>query len=266
MKARFWQMMVAAACVACASTAAQAQESAWVSADYAQVRLIAGEKQAGLDVRLAPGWHAYWRMPGDGGLPPEMDWSGSQNLKEVTSSWPVPRRFVDMDLHSFGYEDHFILPLNMAAMDPAQDVKLALKLNLMVCEKICVPQNFDVTLDIPAQRTAGTHDARIAAVALPHAGDTDTLKIENMVIGPDAIVARIYAAQGFDALDVFVEGGDLYVTAPPEVSVDEKDPDYAQVRVAAPNGIENLFNELSGQAVTLTVTDGQNAIERRFEF
>ncbi|MBU0799940.1 MAG: hypothetical protein KKA05_02960 [Alphaproteobacteria bacterium] len=265
MKARFWQMM-AAALVVCISTTAQAQESAWVSADYAQVRLIAAEKQAGLEVRLAPGWHAYWRMPGDGGLAPEMDWSGSQNLKEAQTLWPVPRRFVDLDMHSFGYEDHFILPLDVSAADAAQDVKLALKLNLMVCEKICVPQNFDVALDIPAQRVAGTHDARIAAVALPHAGDTDALKIENMVIGPDAIVARIYAAQGFGALDVFVEGGDLYVTAPPEVTVDEKDPLYAQVRVASPNGIENLFNELSGKPVTLTVTDGQNAIERRFEF
>ena len=252
--------------------AAQAQNlvsGAWVSADYAQVRLIAGaeKEKAGLEVRLAPGWHAYWRMPGDGGLAPQLDWADSGNVKDVTVSWPVPRRFEDMELQSFGYENSFILPLNVAAKDPAQDVKMLLDLNLMVCEKICVPQKMRAMLDVPAAGAAGAQGAVLAAVRLPHEGDLPDLKIENMVIGPEALVARVYAEKGFSRFDLFVENSsDVYVTAKPEITIDSKDPLYAQVRIAAPAGVENLYEAITGERVILTATDGENAIERRYDF
>ena len=267
MKAGFWQIPALAAFFAtCLAPApARATESAWVSADYAQVRLIAGAEKAGLEVRLAPGWHAYWRMPGDGGLAPQMDWGRSRNLARVDVSWPVPRRYEDAGLQSFGYQDHFILPLAARGEDPGADIALALDLNMMVCEKICVPQVFSgVALTLPAGGKAGKHDARLAAVPLPHAGDTEALRIESLVVGPDALVARVFSANGFAALDVFVEAGENYVTAPPQITPDEKNPGYAMVRVAAPEAVGNLFTEVSGETLTVTVTDGRTAIERQF--
>lgn len=246
---------------------AQAAESPWVSADYAQARLIAGAERAGLEIRLAPGWHAYWRMPGDGGLAPQFDWSESKNLQEAKVQWPTPKRYEDAGLQSFGYEGQFILPLAVTATDAAQPMDLSLALNLMVCEKICVPQNLNLALNVPPGVADGAHDARLSAVKLPALDGTDKLKIENMVIGPDAMVARIYAPRGFEKLDVFVDAGEsLYVTARPEVAVDEKDPAYAMVRVAAPEGTENLFNEISGKKISVVVTDGADAIEKEFSF
>lgn len=240
----------------------------WASADYAQVRLIAGSgpDQAGLEVRLTPGWHAYWRMPGDAGLAPQMDWAGSENVKDVAVSWPVPQRFEDMGLQSFGYADHFILPLQWAAIDPAQDRVLSLDLNMMVCEKICVPQRFTAALAIASEGGGGAHQHVLAAVPLPHEGDLPDLKIENMVIGPEALVARIYAARGFSDFDLFVESGDIYLTAKPEVTIDKKDPLYAQVKISAPADIENLYEAISGDQIILTATDGAQAIERRYDF
>ena len=40
-----------------------------------------GELLAGVQIRLEPGWKTYWRTPGDSGVPPSFDWSGSKNLK-----------------------------------------------------------------------------------------------------------------------------------------------------------------------------------------
>lgn len=265
MKARFFNIIAIVALFS-AGSAARAAESPWVSADYAQARLIAGKDKAGIEIRLAPGWHAYWRMPGDGGLPPRFDWAASKNLKEAAVSWPVPRRYVDMDLHSFGYQDSLILPLALTAADADKPVDVALTLDLMVCEKICVPQKFDLALT-DAVAEAGAHDARLAAVPLPHDGDTDELKIDNLVIGPDAIVAQVTAKNGFAAFDMFVDAGEaLYVTAAPAVTVDEKDPHKAIVKIAAPPGTDNLFNAVTGKPLTLVVTDGRHAIERRFAF
>ncbi len=260
--------LLIAAALFIAPAAAHAAESPWVSADYAQARLIAGAHKAGVEIRLAPGWHAYWRMPGDGGLAPQFDWAASKNLKSAAVQWPVPKRYEDAGLQSFGYEGQFILPLVIDAEKDTDAVDLALSLNLMVCEKICVPQKLDLALAVPPGNVPdGEHDARLSAVALPAAGHTAKLRIENLVIGPDALVARVYAPRGFDAVDLFVDAGEeFYITARPEITVDDKDPDYAMVRVAAPNGTENLFNEVTGHAMTVVVTDGEQAIEKEFNF
>lgn len=243
----------------------------WASADYAQARLVAGAgsddaREAGLEVRLAPGWHSYWRMPGDAGLAPQMDWGGSENVRDVAVSYPVPRRFIDLDMHSFGYEGQYMMPLAVTVADAGRDARLVLDLNMMVCEKICVPQRLKAALDLPAQARVAPQAAVLAAVRVPREGDMPDLKVENMVIGPDALVARVYAARGFSRFDMFVESGDVYVTAKPEVTVDEKDPLYAQVKIAAPPGVANLYDAITGRTVTLTVTDGTNAIERNYDF
>ena len=32
--------------------------------------------RAGIEIRLKPGWHTYWRYPGDAGVPPRFDFAG----------------------------------------------------------------------------------------------------------------------------------------------------------------------------------------------
>ena len=48
---------------------------------------------AGLTIRLAPGWKTYWRAPGDAGIPPSFNWSGSKNVADVRVQFPVPEVF-----------------------------------------------------------------------------------------------------------------------------------------------------------------------------
>ena len=66
--------------------------SAWDGDARSAVRLIAGSSagggtaglRAGVEIRLKPGWHTYWRYPGDAGVPPRFSFAGSQNLKRST--------------------------------------------------------------------------------------------------------------------------------------------------------------------------------------
>src|SRR3954471_9425921 len=74
--------------------------SPWDGDARSAVRLIAGSPpprmvpfmRAGVQVRLKVGWHTYWRYPGDSGVPPQFDFSGSQNVKDVHVLWPAPER------------------------------------------------------------------------------------------------------------------------------------------------------------------------------
>lgn len=92
-----------------------------------------------LDLQLQPGWKTYWRAPGDAGIPPVFDWTGSQNLKSITLHWPSPQVFDLNGLRSIGYHDSLILPIQVVALDPAQPVDLRMKVDLGICKDICLP-------------------------------------------------------------------------------------------------------------------------------
>lgn len=94
---------------------------------------------AAIAIKLAPGWHTYWRNPGDIGMPPSFDWSGSRNLAGVAISWPKPKVFETFGDRSIGYEGGVVLPITLTPRDPSRPVDLALDLVMGVCAEVCVP-------------------------------------------------------------------------------------------------------------------------------
>ena len=79
-------------------------------------RLIAGGQQggswlAGIEITLDPGFKTYWRNPGDSGLPPRFDWSGSENVAGVDVRWPAPERHEDAAGVAYVYGDEVVLPV-----------------------------------------------------------------------------------------------------------------------------------------------------------
>lgn len=118
-----------------------------------------GTRMAGLEMAFAPGWKTYWRAPGDAGIPPIFDWSGSTNVKAVQLHWPRPTVFHLNGMQSVGYHDALVLPLEVQPVDPAQPVALHLRVDLGVCKDICMPASLDLSADL----TPGGGDAAIRA-------------------------------------------------------------------------------------------------------
>lgn len=141
-------------------------ESAWDEGHASRARLIAGggdgiEVLAGIEIELSEGYKTYWRHAGDSGLPPEIDWQGSQNVADVILEFPAPGRFRDASGTFFGYEDAVILPLRITPRDPEEAVSLSVRLSYGVCKDVCIPAFADLELTLPAARS-GSHAARIA--------------------------------------------------------------------------------------------------------
>ena len=110
------------------------------------VRLVAGDSKngdaqlrAGIEIKMQPGWKTYWRYPGDSGVPPQFDFSGSENLKAAEVLYPAPHLFTDETGQSLGYKERVILPLVVSPQQPGKPVRLRLKIDYAVCEKLCVP-------------------------------------------------------------------------------------------------------------------------------
>jgi DsbC/DsbD-like thiol-disulfide interchange protein len=139
------------------AASALALESPWAKADKSEVRLIsagaAGAKaplRAGVEIRMARGWHTYWRYPGDAGIPPRFDWSGSSNLGSAEIRWPAPQRIsVEGGIESIGYTDSVLFPVIIRPADATKPVALRLKIDFGVCDKICIPASAKVAIDIP---------------------------------------------------------------------------------------------------------------------
>lgn len=107
-----------------------------------------GTHMAALSLTLAPGWKTYWRSPGEAGIPPSFDWSGSQNLRSVAIHWPTPQVFHTQGMQSIGYHDGMLLPLEVTAIDPSQPVTLHARIDMGVCNDICVPAMLDLSVTL----------------------------------------------------------------------------------------------------------------------
>lgn len=92
------------------------------------------------------------------------------------------------------------------------------------------------------------------------------MRIDNVVLGPDALVTVVWSDAGFENADLYVESGDLYLTAKPEIIIDDEEPRRATLKIQAPPETGNLAEALDGQDVTLTLVAGDQAIEKHFSF
>lgn len=113
--------------------------------DVLSARVLPGWKAAdghymsAISLTLAPGWHTYWRSPGETGIPPVFDWSASSNLKSVALHWPSPQVITQNGSVSIGYLDALTLPVEVVPLDPGKPVHLAVKMDLGICQDICMP-------------------------------------------------------------------------------------------------------------------------------
>ncbi|SDW43110.1 protein-disulfide reductase DsbD domain-containing protein [Celeribacter indicus] len=123
-----------------------------------------GHRMAALRVRLAPGWHTYWRAPGEAGIPPSFDWSGSRNVARVTPHWPAPALYDQNGMWYLGYEQELVLPLEITPSGPGE-LHLAGTMDLGVCNDICVPMRAEISAPLSASGDGGTSAPIRAALA-----------------------------------------------------------------------------------------------------
>ncbi len=121
-----------------------------------------GTRIAALHLTLAPHWKTYWRAPGDSGIPPYFDLSGSTNIASMTIHWPRPEVFDLNGLQTIGYSSELVLPLEFAPVTAGQAMALVAEVNLGVCENVCVP----VMLNLAADLVAGAAQDPLIVAAL----------------------------------------------------------------------------------------------------
>jgi thiol:disulfide interchange protein len=130
---------------------------------------------AGVLLRMAPGWHTYWKFPGDAGIPTEMKWNLPGGWKVDEIQWPIPLKLDEPgDIQIYGYHDEVLLlqEITPPATLTGSTVKLSAEANWLVCEKICIPGSANLQLELPvAAQNAPANDEMFSRFrrALPQA-------------------------------------------------------------------------------------------------
>ena len=220
-----------------------------------RVSLIAGERdganwRAGVAIDLAEGWKTYWRMPGEAGIPPQFDWSGSQAIADVSVLYPLPKRLQDLSGETVGYEGQVIFPVVVRLLSNAREASLQLNLFLAVCRNICIPAKAHASLALGSA-----------------AADTDRLEewIKRVPVSGEAVRAVTATMDGDrptllitlarPARDIFVEAkGSAYF----------RKPVFSENGLQARLLVDNVQHatELKGLAVKLTVALDGSGIEQ----
>ncbi|HEY1795608.1 MAG TPA: protein-disulfide reductase DsbD domain-containing protein [Stellaceae bacterium] len=154
-----WRIAILIAYLFAACAAAPTARAVDVPTDLVKARLVAESGSAApgsvlwtdLHLDIKPGWHVYWRNPGDAGIATAIDWHLAPGFSAGPIEWPVPKRFVVGDLANYGYEKtaDLLVPIK-TPQDITGSARLAAHATWLVCAEICIPGETDLTLSLPA--------------------------------------------------------------------------------------------------------------------
>ena len=253
----------------CGIGRAAGDASPWDGNDRTAVRLIAGSSgaqefiRAGIEIRLKPGWHTYWRYPGDAGVPPRLDFTASQNVDTVRVLWPAPRRLTEEGLSVIGYAEDVILPLVVVPRDRTKPAMLRLAIDYAVCERLCVPTQ--ATAELALTGAPSSHDDMLvqALGRVPKRlalGEASPLAVKSIARESASTPARvIIEVAGPANVDVFAEGPSPEWALPLPTALAPSAPGVARFAFALDGAPPGMRYE--GALITITAVMAGEAVE-----
>jgi len=218
--------LVWAALAALPGVAAAAATGAVVTTPQVRAELVAHAPEGvapgkplwlGLKIEHQPHWHTYWKNPGDSGLPTTLNFSLPAGVQAGPVLWPTPGRLPIGPLMNYGYDGTLLLPVavTVPAGFAADALDIKLQAEWLVCKDVCIPENGEFALRLPAQAATAGHAALFAAAQaalpqpVPGAQATATLQEGALVVR----VAGLPASWHGKALHFFPETTGVIQTA-----------------------------------------------------
>ena len=156
------------------------------SAAHTQARLILSASTArpgdtvlvGVDMKMEPAWHTYWKNPGAAGYATKIEWQLPPGVTAGDIQWPLPNKLPPAEVTTYGYDNEVVLlvPLKLAADLKPGPLNLKAKVSWLECKEACIPGSGNVatTLNIGDQTKASADAATIQSWQgkVPKSGDS----------------------------------------------------------------------------------------------
>jgi len=110
-----------------------------------------GEVELAIQMIPTPGWHGYWQNPGDAGLPMDVKWQLPKGFSAGPLRYPVPTRLTVADLMNYVYERGYAVLVRLKVPADARGlIPIRAEAHWLACtDKICVPEQGELSLDLP---------------------------------------------------------------------------------------------------------------------
>ncbi len=116
--------------------------------------VVPGEPfRVGVLLSIEPGWHVYWKNPGEVGMPTELGFDLPPGFRAESVDWPLPEASHDSGGQlSYGYADELLLsawvhsPADLALGDEA---RLTVRIAWLACEEGCILGEFEESISLP---------------------------------------------------------------------------------------------------------------------
>jgi len=263
-------VIAAAFATSIATSPAVAGIGEWAVADVVRARVVAsfdedGHPVAAIEIRLNPGWKAYWRTPGEGGLPTVFDFSLSRNLASADANYPPPRRYNDGYTTTNVYEGRVLFPIELSSALSSVSMAIVVQIDMGVCEQVCIPLQLETSVELPvgAEDAAARSIIDEAIAILPNVPEPGVFEVTGVALVVDDSETALFEAtaivpQAFGS-DLFIEGPvGWYPTAPQQIGRTGNTLTFAfafeRSGEAAP---------LEGSELTFTLVSSGAAIEQR---
>ena len=103
----------------------------------------------GIKFEIEPGWHIYWKNPGDSGLPAEIEWKNTESIEFKKFLWPSPQKTPEEPLMTYGYYNEVVLPAIFSVdSNYIKNGPSIFEINFLICEKICIPEKAVIDFDL----------------------------------------------------------------------------------------------------------------------
>ncbi|NOT40280.1 MAG: thiol:disulfide interchange protein, partial [Alphaproteobacteria bacterium] len=102
--------------------------------------------------RMQPGWHTYWRNPGESGEPTTIAWSLPPGFAAGGITWPHPERIPFGELANYGFPQEVLLRSEITVppgLQPGTTVTIKADATWLVCKDICIPEKATLDLVLP---------------------------------------------------------------------------------------------------------------------
>lgn len=184
-------LTLAAAPALGASTAGQELAPGAVARLVASGNVVNGVTYVALDLQLPPGSHTYWRIPGESGVPTQIDLSGSIGVTEAAIDWPIPRVDRAASGTSYIYNDRLVIPVRLTPT--ATSGTISASVTLGICSDICVPAHAVFSLPVTFGQTDEPESIRIqtALAQAPIAWDQPGDAVGSVTVSTDGAALEI---------------------------------------------------------------------------
>jgi DsbC/DsbD-like thiol-disulfide interchange protein len=118
----------------------------------------------GVMMKIEPGWHTYWKNPGDSGAPTKITFTAPEGFTVDPIQFPTPIEFDQPgDIVGFGYTNEVMLtarvtpPANLKAGD---SINIKANASWLCCEAVCIPgkQALSITLPVAIEASAANKE------------------------------------------------------------------------------------------------------------